>query len=281
MSSIDQDSSAEPQVLGKIVRADGQIPWTGAVLATFRPNDHHISDGEIFEILTAADQDAATDLCAAKGVALPMYCVWKAKYQHLSLDGVRRLRRRERWRGRCLLGVLVVVAVLATGGIVAGLARSAYTNIAVATTELAPADRQAPVEYSPATTPVELPSTPINVEARRAGRVGGTSESTPAGFNQAGPPQPDRTVAPRPDAPPAITEPGYKIQVAAPASLQEGRRFLERLASAGYPAYLSRAIVSDIEVFRVRVGPFDTRSAAEEITSQLQREGYYGAWIAR
>ena len=79
----------------------------------------------------------------------------------------------------------------------------------------------------------------------------------------------------------APTEAGYRIQVAAAASLEEGRTLLERLASAGYPAYLSRAVVNNTEVFRVRVGPFDDLPAAEEIASQLKRDGFNGAWIAR
>jgi cell division protein FtsN len=56
---------------------------------------------------------------------------------------------------------------------------------------------------------------------------------------------------------------------------------LERLTSDGYSAYLSRAIVSNQEVFRVRVGPFDTLPAAEEMASKLHRDGYSDARIAR
>ena len=85
----------------------------------------------------------------------------------------------------------------------------------------------------------------------------------------------------RSDAPTTTSGPGYKIQVAAAPTLQEGHELLARLASGGYPAYLSRAIVSNTEVFRVRVGPFDTLPAAEEIASQLKRDGFIGAWIAR
>jgi hypothetical protein len=263
MSSTDQGSAVDSQVSDTGVHVDGGKTWTDAVVATFRPSDHHVSDDEIFEILNAgSDGETATDLCAAKGVTIPMYCVWKTKYRHLTLDEVRKVRRRERWRGRCLLSVLLAAAVLGTAGIVFGLVRAAYPNITVAT----------------GLTPADLLSTsaPMSLESLRPGTGGAThpglapSPGAPPGERQS-----------RSDAPASIIEPGYKVQVAAPASLQEGRVFLERLASAGYPAYLSRAIVSDIEVFRVRVGPFDTRLAAEEITSQLQREGYYGAWIAR
>jgi rare lipoprotein A len=99
------------------------------------------------------------------------------------------------------------------------------------------------------------------------------STSSPATLEPAAPPAPV-LLAP-------TTEAGYKIQVAAAASVEEGRMLLERLTSAGYPAYLSRAVVSNTEVFRVRVGPFDALPAAEEIASQLKRDGFTGAWIAR
>ena len=272
------------QVPDTVVHVDDGKTWTDALLASFRPSDHHVSDAEIFEILNAGNEgETASKLCAAKGFTLPMYCVWKTKYRHLSLDDMRKARRRERWRGRCLLGLLLAAAVLGTGGIAFGLARAAYPNITVATW----------------LTPAHQPSTPANLESLRSGEGRATNsarmptlESASNQRNRGGQSQPKTALAPAPempplepasgpDAPTPITEPGYKIQVAAAESLQEGRVFLERLASAGYPAYLSRAIVSNTEVFRVRVGPFDALPAAREIASKLQRDGYNGAWIAR
>ncbi len=70
------------------------------------------------------------------------------------------------------------------------------------------------------------------------------------------------------------------MQVAARSSLQEARELLEQVASAGYRAYLLRANVGDMDVFRVRVGPFDTLPAAAKVASQLRRDGYSDAWIA-
>jgi hypothetical protein len=260
---MERGSAVNRQVPDRVVHVDGRKSWTNTVLASFRPSDHHVSDDEIFEILNAGNEgDTASKLCAAKGFTLPMYCVWKTKYRHLSLDDMRKVRRRELWRGRCLLGVLLAASVLATGGIVFGLARAARTNITAA----------------------DAPSAVTSLATTESGpgqrnRDGHSQPNTALGTATEMPPR----VRPesRPAAPTAITEPGYKIQVAAAETLQEGRVFLERLASAGYPAYLSRAIVSDTEVFRVRVGPFDALPAAREIASKLQRDGYNGAWIAR
>jgi hypothetical protein len=232
------------------------------VFASFRPSDHHVSDDEIFEILHTGDEEQSTSkLCAAKGFTVPMYCVWKTKYRHLSLDEMRKVRRRALWRGRCLLGLLLAASVLGTGGIVFGLARAARPNITAA----------------------EPPSavTSLATTASATGERNRGGENPPNTALPSAPAIPPVNRESRPDTPTAITEPGYKIQVAAAESLQEGRVFLDRLASAGYPAYLSRAIVSNTEVFRVRVGPFDALPAAREIASKLQRDGYNGAWIAR
>ena len=257
------DSAVDVAVSDGVVHVDGQTTWYDAVFEFFRPSDHQVSDDEIFEILNAgSDGGTAADLCAAKGVTVPMYCVWKAKYRHLSLEELRTARRRELWRGRCQLGGLLAAAVLATGGLVAGLAWAAYGTITAA------ADSPAAVVSVPATESARhqpAPAAPAQPSAARAP----AQEAAPVDDRS-------RTLAPSP-----IAEPGYKIQVAAAETLQEGRAIVDQLTAAGYPAYLARATVSNAEVIRVRVGPFDTLSSAEEAASRLRRNGFNGAWIAR
>jgi cell division septation protein DedD len=253
----------DPQASESVVHVDREKTWTDAVFASLRPTGHHVSDDEIFEILNGgSDQETAADLCAAKGVTVPMYCVWRAKYRHLNLDELRKVRRRELWRARALLGVLLAATVLGAGGIGFGLARVAYVKITAA------AEPQRPVTLAAEPTP------PIHVQIAPAVPDSPQVVSTAP---EATPMEP----ATLSDSLPPTAEPGYSVQVAAADSLQQGRVLVERLAVAGYPAYLSRAFVGDIEVFRVRVGPFDARPAAEEIASQLRRDGYQGAWIAR
>ena len=61
--------------------------WRDALLAHLRPADHRISDEEIFTILNDAGEGRSTaELCAASGVTVSMYCVWKSKYRQLGLD---------------------------------------------------------------------------------------------------------------------------------------------------------------------------------------------------
>jgi cell division septation protein DedD len=54
-----------------------------------------------------------------------------------------------------------------------------------------------------------------------------------------------------------------------------------QLTSQGYPAYLQQAVVGNREVFRVRVGPFDTESVARGMATELKAAGYPGAWLVR
>src|SRR5688572_5562545 len=219
MSSTEQGRPVNSHVSDR-VHVDDRKTWIDALLASFRPSDHHVSDDAIFAILNAGNEGEATSkLCAAQGFTVPMYCVWKTKYRHLSLDDMRKARRRERWRGRCLLGLLLAASVLGTGGIVFGLARAARPNVTVG-----------------AESPGVVTSLATNESATGQRNRGGERQpNTPLASAPAMPPVEPESGS---DTPTAITEPGYKIQVAAAESLQEGRVFLERLASAGYPAYL-------------------------------------------
>ena len=76
-------------------------------------------------------------------------------------------------------------------------------------------------------------------------------------------------------------ETGYRIQTTAEKSARDGRAAVTRLESKGYPAYMTQAVVGNSEVYRVRVGPFDTLAAAEEMAARLRSDGYGGAWIVR
>jgi cell division septation protein DedD len=71
------------------------------------------------------------------------------------------------------------------------------------------------------------------------------------------------------------------VQVAAFPNAQQAGRMVEQLVREGHSAYVLAATLGDVEVFRVRVGPFASRQAAEETLGQLERDGYQGPWIAR
>src|SRR5687767_5439875 len=130
---MDQDAAVDSPISDAVAHFGVRTSWTDAMFASLGSSDRHVSDEEIFALLTAAgDGGTAADLCAAKGVTVPMYCVWKAKYRGLDLEDLRKVRRGELSRARRLVGVLIAAAALAAGGIVFGLARVAQANIIVA-----------------------------------------------------------------------------------------------------------------------------------------------------
>ena len=102
---------------GAVVQVEPGPTWRAALSARVRPSDNHVSADEIFAILNAeSDADTAAALCA-RGITVPMYCVWKSKYRQLTLKRLRKARRLEQFRRYALIGLVLFTAVLLTGGI--------------------------------------------------------------------------------------------------------------------------------------------------------------------
>lgn len=288
---IAQEQLAEVQDTDSAVaEVETVTTWRDALLAHLRPADHRISDEEIFAILNDADEGGRTaELCAASGVTLPMYCVWKSKYRQLGLDELRQARRREQRRRYTVIGLVLVAATLSIGGVVVGISWALLSAMAGSSaTPLVTAPVASHREVRPATAPaapqivakpasevvakptsqvVAKPASPIVAPARVVAQ--------PASQIVASAPQE------RSDADATIAETGYRIQVTAADSDQQGRAMVAKLTSAGYPAYTTRAVVGTREVFRVRVGPFETLPEAEKVAAQLRSAGHAGVWIAR
>jgi cell division septation protein DedD len=238
-----------------------------ALWSKIGPSDGHIADDEIFVMLLGGDDAEATaELRRANGVTFPLYCVWKQKYGHLFYDDFRKLRRKERKRHYAGVAAVVAGAVLGGGGLVAGVISFTSGRIQppTAVSVLSPGQHRPPF----ATYRAPVVSNPAFV-------------TTPSASVAAALPSEPQTGGEVAQATPAVDQPGYKIQVAAAPNVRDGRAVVEQLTSAGYPAYLSTAIVANREVIRVRVGPFETLAAAQEKASQLQTAGYKGVWIAR
>jgi hypothetical protein len=245
---------------GAAAEVEAVTTWREALSARLRPADSRIPDEDIFAILNdGGEGQTAAERCAALGVTVPMYCVWKSKYRQLSLDELRDARRREQRRRSTLIGVVVLVAAISTGGAVAGVSwavLSAFTGSAASPP--APAVTESRVQPTPAAEPIEP-----------------RAAATPAAKTETIDPQPQS------DAVTTIEESGYRIQVTAADTEPQGRALVARLVAAGYPAYMTRAVVGNKNVFRVRVGPFEALPAAEATAAQLRSAGYAGAWIAR
>jgi hypothetical protein len=236
----DIDSAVAP--VEPVVPVEPATTWRAALSAWVRPSGHHVSDEDIFAILNGgSDGEAADELCAARGVTVPMYCVWKSKYRKLDLDQLRQARRVEHRRRHTVIGLVLLTVVLLTGGIGASL--------------------------------VWAVSSTFKDEPAAAAPVASVLKPIPAPATNA--------PSPVPDPAPATVETGYRIQVTAAETEQQGVALVTRLKSQGYPAYLMPAVVGNRDVFRVRVGSFDTLPAAQEVAARLKSAGYSGAWIAR
>jgi cell division septation protein DedD len=277
----------DPQTAEDAVRVEPEQTWTDAIRATLTPSDHAVPDEVICELLdAAANGEPLAQLLASRNISLPTYCVWKAKYRQMSLEQLRTARRRDRWRARGLFAGLLVVALVGGSGIVFGVARAVQSQVAGAT-ETA----RAGSDPSSSTSPVLATNQPLaaadpavradvphivatpspNDQADSSARTAATAVAKGA----------SRGVQPIPDAPSATGESGYKIQIAAANTEEEGRAIVGRLAEAGYRSYMLGVAVNNAEVFRVRVGPFDTLESAQAIASKLRQDGYSDAWITR
>jgi cell division septation protein DedD len=243
--------------------------FTDTLMSYVGPRDHHISDDEIFVMLLGGDDAEATaELRRAKGVTFPTYCVWKQKYGRLFFDDFVKLRRKERQRHYAIVGAVAVAAVLAIGVPIVGVVLStvAKTEQQPAASVLPSGTRRPPL---------------VGYQAAVGSNLAIVASQSPTAVSEPVPSTEPQTAADVPQATPSVDVPGYKIQVTAAPNMREGRAVVEQLTSAGYPAYISTAIVENREVIRVRVGPFETLAAAQEKASQLQTAGYKGAWISR
>lgn len=74
---------------------------------------------------------------------------------------------------------------------------------------------------------------------------------------------------------------GFVVQVAAVGRRAEADAISRRLASRGYPAFVSTSGRGGPNVFRVRVGKYDSRREAESVANRLEKEEQFKPWVTR
>jgi len=255
--------------------------WTARALALFRADDDGFTDEEILTILSAGEAGLKIpDVCAAGGIRMATYYVWKAKYAGLTPFDVRNRRLRERKKRGITMAAFAVIVVLSVGaaGMLFSTRNASQPDKASANAPETPLKSWA---AAPATT-VTMPAPAPNLQsAAAAGRaLESTSLQTSQGMDAAQPVglRASATWVNAGDIESADPN-GYVVQVAAVPDLQEARAVLEQLAEAGHPAYLTATIVDRVELFRVRVGPLKSRLAAEDVARRLEREGHRAPWV--
>ncbi|HEX5761461.1 MAG TPA: SPOR domain-containing protein [Thermoanaerobaculia bacterium] len=99
-------------------------------------------------------------------------------------------------------------------------------------------------------------------------------------------PEPAPVPAVRPPPPPPVSpEPARDtggtavIQVFSSAEEDQATRIRDRLASAGYKAYLSPVDVAGRTMYRVRIGPFSSRAKAQEVAERVRKSHRLDTWV--
>ena len=73
---------------------------------------------------------------------------------------------------------------------------------------------------------------------------------------------------------------GFVVQVAAVRERGEADTIAKRLATKGYPAFVTTP-AGGVSVFRVRVGKYNERREAETVAGRLEKEEQFKPWITR
>ena len=105
------------------------------------------------------------------------------------------------------------------------------------------------------------------------------------------PPAKTPSALPKVDAKPAakVTVPeasasagsGFVVQVAAVRARSEADTIAKRLASKGFPSYVTNPGPGAARMYRVRVGKFTDRRDAESVARRLEKEEQFKPWITR
>ncbi len=79
----------------------------------------------------------------------------------------------------------------------------------------------------------------------------------------------------------AVPHEGFAVQVAAVRERDEADRIVARLVNQGYSGYLIRGQGAAAAFYRVRVGAFKDRQAAEDVAVRLERAEGIKPWIVK
>jgi len=99
------------------------------------------------------------------------------------------------------------------------------------------------------------------------------AQTTPAATPT--PTRPAATVTPEP----RVAAGQMVIQVFSSPELDQAEKVRDRLIGGGHKAFLSPVQVSGRTMYRVRIGPFDSRSAAQKVAEQVRKDYKLDTWV--
>jgi cell division septation protein DedD len=214
---------------------------------------------------------------------ISQYFPWRGKYNGRTPLEVRNLKRHTRGIRRAIVAaVAAVLGVLIIGAADMMIWPDASGSLESAALAIAPGN---PVEPEPTAAAVAV-AIPVAEPSLQGAVVMKSPLPSPTASQPAvadtRSPNIAASVTPADSADIKKRDPsGYVIQVAAAPQLEEARAVLAQLAVSGHPAYLTAKIVDGVELYRVRVGPFTSRSAAEDVARRLEHEGHRGLWVTK
>jgi cell division protein FtsN len=197
------------------------------------------------------------------------------------------------------MAVTVVAVVIFLSGVMVGRGVRAPRAIEQANAAIeSPVDPTAAVQtLAPSATDAAAPSSPISAQEKLtyADRLSTTSpppETLKEPLLQemkAASAVKTPAAAPLPAAPavktskPAASEAagGYVVQVAAVKQRSEADTIAKRLASKGFPSFVTSPSAGAARVYRVRVGTYNDRREAESVARRLEKEEQFKPWITR
>ena len=74
---------------------------------------------------------------------------------------------------------------------------------------------------------------------------------------------------------------GYAVQIAALNLRSEADAIAKRLSAKGYAAYVLNPPAGTPQIYRVRIGKFESRREAETIATKLEKEEQFKPWVTR
>ena len=71
------------------------------------------------------------------------------------------------------------------------------------------------------------------------------------------------------------------VQVFSSHDREQAQKIVDQLTDGGQPAYMSPTEVDGQTMFRVRIGPFQSREQAERVADQVKRKYRLETWITQ
>jgi len=90
------------------------------------------------------------------------------------------------------------------------------------------------------------------------------------------PPKPVRSPAPVPVETDSASKAGWAVQLGSFSSRQNAQQLADEVGARGFPVFLMTIDRSGKKLYRVRVGPRESRAQAAELAERLRKAGYSG-----